>query len=47
MVTNMALERSGRSLEEVGAIAVTVGPGMVLCLDEGIKFAKELALRAK
>ena len=46
-VTNLALERSGRSLDEIGGIAVTVGPGVGLCLSEGISFAKRLAKEAK
>ena len=46
-VTNMALKKSGRTLEEIGAIAVTVGPGLKPCLLEGIKYAKELASKAK
>ena len=46
-VTKLALERSGRSLEEVGGIAVTIGPGLKVCLFEGISFAKKLAKEAK
>ena len=46
-VTNMALEQSGRSLEEVGGIAVTVGPGMTSCLEVGVDYARELARKAK
>ena len=46
-VTQMALERSGRSLDEVGGIAVTVGPGMKPSLHEGIQFARKLAQESK
>lgn len=42
-VTNLALERSGRSLDEIGCVAVTIGPGLQSCLREGIGFAKKLA----
>ena len=42
-VVTLALERSGRSLRNVAGIAVTVGPGLKMCLHEGIKFAKMLA----
>jgi len=43
-VVNTALKQSGRSLEEVGGVAVTVCPGMISCLDVGISHARELAL---
>ena len=43
-VVHRALEQSGRSLEEVGGVAVTVCPGMRSCLDVGLDYARELAL---
>ncbi len=41
------LERSKRDLEEVSIVAVTTGPGLALCLKEGLNFAKELARRTR
>ncbi len=37
-----ALRRSGQSLEDMSVVAVTTGPGLALCLKEGLVFAKEL-----
>jgi len=39
-----ALSRSGRSLSEVGAVAVTHGPGLVGALLVGMEFAKSICL---
>lgn len=46
-VTKLALERSGMEVGEVAAIAVTMGPGLAICLSEGVTFAKELARKAR
>ena len=46
-VTQLALERSGIEVDEVLAIAVTMGPGLATCLSEGVAFAKELARKAR
>jgi N6-L-threonylcarbamoyladenine synthase len=43
-VVRLALERSGTKLEELAAIAVTQGPGLVGSLLVGITYAKALAL---
>ena len=43
-VVEMALEQSGTRLEDLGAIAVTQGPGLVGSLLVGITYAKALAL---
>ena len=43
-VVRMALEQSGTRLEDLGAIAVTQGPGLVGSLLVGITYAKALAL---
>lgn len=40
---NEALQQAGVAIEEVGAIAVTIGPGLAIALEVGIKKAKELA----
>jgi len=39
-----ALDRAGISLEQVDALAVTSGPGLVVCLLIGVSFARSLAL---
>ncbi|MBN1331800.1 tRNA (adenosine(37)-N6)-threonylcarbamoyltransferase complex transferase subunit TsaD [Candidatus Dojkabacteria bacterium] len=44
-VVAMALDKSGKSLQEVDAVAVTKGPGLAIALEVGIKKAKELAIR--
>jgi N6-L-threonylcarbamoyladenine synthase len=42
-VTEQALADAGRTLEEIGAVAVTQGPGLVGSLLVGVSFAKALA----
>jgi len=42
-VTDLALKRAGVSLEEIGLVAVTRGPGLVGSLLVGLEFAKALA----
>lgn len=41
----LALRRTGLSLEEIDAVAVTVGPGLAPALEVGLTFAKNLAKR--
>lgn len=41
----MALQQARTSLEEITAIAVTVGPGLAPALEVGINHAKELAVK--
>lgn len=43
-IINKALIESGITKKELGAIAVTVGPGLAMALEVGIKWAKKLAL---
>lgn len=31
-------------MEDISHIAVTTGPGLALCLDAGVKYAKKLAI---
>lgn len=45
-VVSKALEEAGMSLEEIDAIACTVGPGLEICLRVGAKKAVELATSA-
>jgi N6-L-threonylcarbamoyladenine synthase len=42
-VVEAALERAGRTLDEIGAIGVTQGPGLVGALLVGVSFAKAMA----
>ncbi|XP_065843034.1 tRNA N6-adenosine threonylcarbamoyltransferase, mitochondrial-like [Oscarella lobularis] len=44
-VVNEALRKSRTSLQDISAIAVTVGPGLALCLKSGLSFAKDFALK--
>lgn len=46
-VTAAALEKSGCGMEDVSAIAVTIGPGLAPCLKAGLSFAKKLCLKHK
>jgi N6-L-threonylcarbamoyladenine synthase len=43
LVLSDVLSNSGTSLSEFEVLAVTVGPGLGLCLQEGLKFARRLA----
>ncbi|MCI8554810.1 MAG: tRNA (adenosine(37)-N6)-threonylcarbamoyltransferase complex transferase subunit TsaD [Clostridiales bacterium] len=45
-ITRRALEASGLSLTDIGAIAVTAAPGLIGALLVGVNFAKGLALAA-
>lgn len=42
-VISKALEESGKSMDEIDAIAVTQGPGLIGCLHVGVTAAKTLA----
>ncbi len=42
-----ALEKAGIKEKDIDAIAFSQGPGLAPCLLEGLKFAKELALKLK
>lgn len=42
-VVNQALKKSGVEIENIDAIAVTIGPGLAIALEVGIRKAKELA----
>ena len=43
-VISQALEQAGSSLDEIEALAVTRGPGLIGCLLIGVNFARTLAL---
>ena len=47
LIAKKALEESGISLDKVSAVAVTSGPGLIICLSVGLNFAKSLASSLK
>ena len=44
LIVKKAVHESGKNLSEIDAIAVTAGPGLIVCLSVGLNFAKSLAL---
>ena len=47
IIVNKAIKESGKKLEDIDAIAVTAGPGLIVCLSVGLNFAKALAMSLK
>ena len=47
LIVDKALKRSGKKLSDIDAIAVTGGPGLIVCLSVGLNFAKTLAMTLK
>ena len=47
LIVNAALKKSGKKLKDIDAIAVTSGPGLIVCLSVGLNFAKALAMTLK
>ena len=43
LIAKKAMEQSGVELEDIDAIAVTAGPGLVVCLSVGLSFGKAIA----
>ena len=43
-IVHKAIKDSGKYLTDVDGIAVTAGPGLIVCLSVGLNFAKSLAL---
>ena len=43
LITKKAIEESGVTLEEIDAVAVTAGPGLIVCLSVGLSFGKAMA----
>ena len=46
-VTKLAFEKAGASIDDVEGVAVTRGPGLVVCLLVGLSFAKAIAWSRK
>ena len=44
LIVKKAVSDSGKKFSEIDAIAVTAGPGLIVCLSVGLNFAKSLAL---
>ena len=44
LIVDRALKKSGKKLSDIDAIAVTGGPGLIVCLSVGLNFAKTLAM---
>ena len=44
LMVGKALKESGKKLSDIDAIAVTGGPGLIVCLSVGLSFAKALAM---
>ena len=44
LIVDKALKKSGKKLSDIDAIAVTGGPGLIVCLSVGLNFAKTLAV---
>ncbi len=44
LIVKKAINDSGKKISEIDAIAVTAGPGLIVCLSVGLNFAKSLAL---
>ncbi len=47
IIVNKAIKESGKKLRDIDAIAVTAGPGLIVCLSVGLNFAKALAMSLK
>ena len=44
LIVHKAIKDSGKYLSDLDGIAVTAGPGLIVCLSVGLNFAKSLAL---
>ena len=43
LMVEKAIQKSGRKIEEIDAVASTAGPGLIVCLSVGLSFGKALA----
>ena len=43
LITKKAIDESGVKLESLDAVAVTAGPGLIVCLSVGLSFGKAMA----
>jgi len=42
-IVKMAIDESGRNIDEIDAVACTAGPGLIVCLSVGLSFGKAFA----
>ena len=42
-IVKQAINKSGRDIEEIDAVASTAGPGLIVCLSVGLSFGKAFA----
>ena len=43
LIVSKAIKESGKDLSDIDGVAVTAGPGLIVCLSVGLNFAKSLA----
>ena len=43
-IVKKAINKSGKKIDEIDAIASTAGPGLIVCLSVGLSFGKTFAL---
>ena len=43
LIVQKAIDKSGRKIEEIDAVASTAGPGLIVCLSVGLSFGKAFA----
>ena len=43
LIVRKAIKESGKDLSDIDGVAVTAGPGLIVCLSVGLNFAKSLA----
>ena len=46
-IVQCAIDKSGRKIEEIDAVASTAGPGLIVCLSVGLSFGKAIASSLK
>ena len=46
-IVKKAINKSGKKIDEIDAIASTAGPGLIVCLSVGLSFGKTFALTTK
>ena len=42
-IVQKAINKSGKKIEEIDAVAATAGPGLIVCLSVGLSFSKAFA----
>ena len=47
LIVEKAINKSGKKINEIDAVASTAGPGLIVCLSVGFNFAKALCIALK